>query len=320
MKRFLVLLFVLSLESSIAQRGAANKKDPKAKQVAWETVTQFQAKPLAEISGLAASPIQPGVFWAHNDSGGEAALYAVNVKGDLLGSAAVAGVKNKDWEDLAAFQHQGKSYLLIGDVGDNGKKRPQVSLHVIPEPKALANGRYDGVQVHPEWTITLRYEDGPQDCESIAVDASSKRVFLLNKDGKASVVYQVPLLPATPSNTLIAKQVATLPQTANASSNVFGFVKAGLLGSRATGMDLSTDGRTAVILTYTDIRLFNRGAKQSWEEAFLAKPVTTALPSIYQPEAICMSADNDWVYVSSEETPTPFVRCKLNEVRQLPQE
>lgn len=277
----------------------------------WQKVTQFTAKELAEISGLEPSGLRPDVLWAHNDSGGDAALHALDLEGNFLGSVTVKGVENKDWEDLSAFTYRGKPYLLIADTGDNKHERSAVKLHAIAEPSPRRDGTYALLEATVAWTITLRYENGPQDCESIAAVPQTKRVYLLNKDSKASVVYEVPLYPSTKPGTVIAKRLATLPQTKNESSNLMSFFKAGLLGARATAMDLSADNRLAVALTYTDIRLYRREGKATWAQAFQQAPMSVALPPIYQPEALCFSADGKWIYVSSEESPTPLVRYPI---------
>lgn len=276
----------------------------------WETVTTFEAEVLAEISGLAASGRIPGVFWAHNDSGGDPALHALDLEGHFLGSVPISGVKNIDWEDMAGFQHEGQSYLLIADTGDNDRKRPTVQLHVLAEPAPQADGSYRQIPpVTPAWSLTATYEDGPQDCEAIAVVPGENRVLLLNKDSENSAIYEVPLFPKRgQSPDVMAKRYVILPQVPNATGNLLAFLKAGLLGTRATGMDISRDGKQAVVLTYTDIRLFRRREKESWAEVFTQAPQVLALPSIYQPEAICFGRDNGTVYVSSEESPTPLIR------------
>ena len=300
--RPLILLVALTIAAAA---------DP-PKDAPWETVTKFNAKELAEISGLAPSGKRADVLWTHNDSGGDAALHALDLAGNFLGSTKVLEVKNKDWEDIAAFTYRGNPYLLIADTGDNKHKRATVTLHAVPEPKPNQDGSYTNTSARAVWTLTSRYEDGPQDCEAIAIDQQAQRVFLLNKSGKASVVYEIPLFPQPKTPTLIAKKLATLPQTANASNNLVSFLKAGVLGARATGMDATSDGKTAVVLTYTDIRLFQRQGKESWDQAFTKPPKTIALPTIYQPEAICFSSDDQWIYVSSEESPTPLVRYPIH--------
>ena len=81
-------------------------------------------------------------------------------------------------------------------------------------------------------------------------------------------------------------------------------------------MDISRDGRWAVVLTYTDVRLFARNGKEPWKDAFARAPRVVALPELYQPEAACFSADSQALYVSSEESPTPLVRILLGSLQE----
>ena len=141
-------------------------------------------------------------------------------------------------------------------------------------------------------------------------------MFLLNKDSKTSIVYEVPLKGG--GNDLIAKRVAVLPKVNNAAGNLSAFFKAGFLGSRATAMDISSDDRLAAVLTYTDVRFYARQPKQSWTEALQGRAHVIPLPSVFQPEALCFSPDNRRLYVSSEKSPTPIVAYPLTKLATRP--
>lgn len=93
---------------------------------------------LNEVSGMAASRLDPGRFWVLNDSGNKPALYAISGKGELLGTLEIEGAKNRDWEDLASFSLGGKNYLLIGDMGDNAGRRRDCRLYLVEEPAAVS--------------------------------------------------------------------------------------------------------------------------------------------------------------------------------------
>src|SRR5690606_29115274 len=121
---------------------------------------------MREISGLAASTLHPGVLWMHDDGGNPARLFAVSTKGRRLATFGIEGVTKTDWEDMDAFEFQGKRYLLIADTGDNGGLRRALQLHVVEEPTALTNAR-----LKPAWSIAFRWPDGARDCEAVAVDA-----------------------------------------------------------------------------------------------------------------------------------------------------
>ncbi len=89
---------------------------------------------IRESSGLAVGRVNPGAFWTHNDSGGQPRLFLVDAKGKTLATMAVRGAKAVDWEDMASFVDNGRSALLIADVGDNQAKRKTCTLYVVREP------------------------------------------------------------------------------------------------------------------------------------------------------------------------------------------
>ena len=133
---------------------------------------------VTESSGLAASRIKEGVFWTHNDSGDSARLFAFNQKGEDLGIFPVYGTTAVDWEDMASFSIGKKHYLLIADVGDNNANRQFCTLYFIAEPQPLKAKPTRPISLRVATRVDFRYEDGPCNCESVAVDPSDLRVGL----------------------------------------------------------------------------------------------------------------------------------------------
>jgi len=76
---------------------------------------------ISEASGIAASRSNPDVLWTHNDGGDSPRLFAFNTQGKHLGVYSIAGVSNRDWEDMAIGPGpiDGQQYLYIGEIGDN---------------------------------------------------------------------------------------------------------------------------------------------------------------------------------------------------------
>src|SRR5215207_6893995 len=56
---------------------------------------------VTDASGLAVSSKNPGVFWTHNDSGGDPFVFAVNTNGLLLATYDVTADTLTDFEDMA---------------------------------------------------------------------------------------------------------------------------------------------------------------------------------------------------------------------------
>ena len=264
---------------------------------------RLEAPPRNEASGLAASRLSPGLLWTHDDSGGAASLYAVTTTGRHLGTLHLRGVKNDDWEDLAAYELDGKAWLLVADTGDNDSNRPTVALHVVEEPPLNQLKAGAELRVRPARTIRVRYEDGPRDCESVAVDIAERAVYLLTKRDDPPRLYRVALdAPAGADDTVVvARKVGVVPHIPR--PNIAQQRTKGYLGRRraeVTAMDFAADGSAAVVLTYGGVLFFPRRPDESWADALAHSPVRLRSHSLEQAEAVCFSPDGKQIYVAAE--------------------
>lgn len=253
-------------------------------------VGTLQVAALTEASGMAPSRRDPGVLWLHNDSGNAPVLYAVDRTGAPRGAVRVTGVANRDWEELASFEHAGTPYLLVGEVGDNKAVHPGVSLVVVEEP------RLDAAEVAPAWTVSFTWPDGPRDAEALAVEGDS--VLIISKRTRPPELFTVPLRPDGPVVAQRLGPVAGLPASEEQREHQ----------ARAwpTAMDLLPGGRGLVLLTYTSAWLYPRAAEQSWAEALLGAPLQIPLPALKQAEALCAHPDGS-VTVTSEGGGAPLL-------------
>ena len=144
------------------------------------TIATLKDKSISESSGLAASRLTPGAYWTHNDSGDGPFVYAFNTRGDSLGVFRVAGAQARDWEDMGVGPgpQAGKSYLYLGDIGDNNKVREEIVVYRAPEP-ALTTATRKLTKARPGTTepaeaIRLRYPDGAHDAETLLVHPAGK--------------------------------------------------------------------------------------------------------------------------------------------------
>ncbi|KKM69971.1 hypothetical protein LCGC14_1445370, partial [marine sediment metagenome] len=89
-----------------------------------------------EASGLAASILNSGVLWTHNDSGDSARAFAMDTQGNHLGMYNITGAGATDWEDMAVGPGPtaGVSYLYLGDIGDNDAERDSIDIYRVPKP------------------------------------------------------------------------------------------------------------------------------------------------------------------------------------------
>jgi hypothetical protein len=258
-----------------------------------------------EASGLAASRRDADLLWTHDDSGGDPILYGVATNGVLRGKLRINGVHNRDWEDAAAFELDGQPWLLIADTGDNNAKRRSIELHLVPEP-APEKLRADAETVAtPAATLRIVYEDGPRDCEAVAVDAQERAVYLLSKRDEVPRLYRVALPNPLASADLTARCVGLVPHLPKPSAIERLFK--GYLGqqrARPTGMDFAADGSAAVVLTYGDLLWFPRQNGEPWAEALAREPVVLPSHGMLQAEGVCLSKDGTSIYVVSEMSRT----------------
>ena len=101
-----------------------------------KTIATIKDKSISESSGLVASRSTPGAYWTHNDSGDGPFIYAFDTRGSSLGTFRVTGAQARDWEDMSVGPgpQRGKSYLYIGDIGDNQKARAEIIVYRVLEP------------------------------------------------------------------------------------------------------------------------------------------------------------------------------------------
>lgn len=269
---------------------------------ATTVASRVAATDLTETSGVVASRRQPGVLWSHNDSGGDAEVFALGGDGAGLGRVEVTDASAFDWEDIALGPGaDGTDQLYPGDIGDNASARPgngsPVRIYRVPEPDASATATAEAV------AFDLTYADGPRDAETLLVDPVSGDVFIVSKqwDGSPAGLYRLPADTATaaaaPVEALTLERVGDLPATA---------------GTLVTGGDVAADGTMVALRTYPAVWLWDRDPEQTLAQT-LADPPTCRIP-VPEPqgEAVAFTPDGQG-FVTISEGENPPVRS-----RQLP--
>ena len=138
---------------------------------------------ITESSGLAVSSRHSGVLWTHNDSGGGPRVYAVGEGGGTRAMLDLAGVKARDWEDMAAGPN---NTLWIGDIGDNRHRRTTVEVYRIKEPRTLRDASVKSTK------YSFKYPDGKHNAEALMVRPGSGRIFIATKAKEGAALYRAP--------------------------------------------------------------------------------------------------------------------------------
>lgn len=268
-------------------------------------VAKLKDEQIDESSGLAIGrhvrSSGSRVFWTHNDSGDGPRLFAFNDKGETLATVEIEGAVARDWEDMASFVVGGKPYLLIGDVGDNDRRRKHCALYIVPEPELNTRQRGVKTKVAVAQTIYYTYEGGRRDCEAVAIDVEEKAIYLITKEfSSRGGVYRIAVPKKPSSQPVVALRM--------------GEVKIPM----ATGMDISADGSRAIVINYAIGYEYKREKGQSWAVVFAGKPTLVSLPGRGQGESVCYGISGA-VYATSEgKTPPLFELPVLKETPRDP--
>jgi hypothetical protein len=267
-------------------------------------IPRIKSQKIKEASGLAISSASDDFLWTLNDSGGSAHLHLFGTDGRDHGKTKVTNAENIDWEDLASFTLDGKNYLLVADVGDNDALRETCTLYFIPEPKLPADGKKLGAELTSTRHIEFRYEDGPRDCESVAVDVVDEKIILISKRSQPPEVYELPLRASAKRGVIVARKIGVTAVDSPVGSLI-------PFANQPTGLDISRDRSHAAVVTYYGVFLFPRQAGETWTQALARKPVSLGSHGLGQAESIAFSRDGKFIYTISEGKNSPIIRYRI---------
>lgn len=255
-------------------------------------LVQLKDKRITESSGIAESPVRPGVFYTHNDSGDLARIFRFTSKGDVE-AIKVEGAKNVDWEDIASAKIDGQPWLYIGDIGDNYGRRDTITIYRMREP-----GPRD-TSVRVDQTYRLRYPDEPHNAEALMVQPETGDLYVVTKASqKPSVVFKVPKPAGTGDYTLAEVGRLDLGGSLRESKLV-------------TGGAISPDGKHVVLRTYLAAYEFDAGSR--FDDWVKSTPRTIKTNLEGQGEGIAYLYDGEGLVTSSEGVP-----CQVSEIPLRP--
>ncbi|MCE5328029.1 MAG: metallophosphoesterase [Planctomycetaceae bacterium] len=256
---------------------------------------------ITESSGLAVSRTIRNAFWTHNDSGDKPRLFAIDTSGKTVVTMTIEGANSVDWEDICSYIDFGKPTLLIGDIGDNPAARKTCTIYAVREPHIYPGATGATVKLSPAETIEFSYEGGPTNCESLAIDPTSRTIYMVAKGSTTTAACKIFELP-WPAKDRKGNRVDKGPYTAKIVGTVPRYM--------ITGMDISSDGLRCVMCTYGSGLQYVRAPGETWPQAFARGGKEIDLPQRVQGEGICFGLDARTLYLTSEtkkQGPSPLL-------------
>lgn len=205
---------------------------------------------LREASGLSLSRTQPGVVWAHNDSGNAPVLYAIDLKGKLLAKVAVTNATATDWEDISSGScpsgmGEGRPCLYIADTGNNNQSRDILTIFVVAEPSITGADLTQPMSVTAQ-SFRYRYPKLHEDTEAIAVLPNGD-VTIVTK-GRTPTISFFGFMKADVDRAVARDEVLTAVDEGDT-----GIAPNQGLGRWVTSAAISPDGKTMAVRTYSEI-------------------------------------------------------------------
>lgn len=269
-------------------------------------VGRIDADVIDESSGLAPSYRYPDCYWTHNDNGKYPGLFLINSQGDLLATVQLEGIVFRDWEDMATFQIQQQSYVVIGDVGDNAAQYPSGRIYLFKEPivdlAAAGEKEASRIPLADITEIEFTYPRGASNCEAVLVDSEQQKIILVSKSMDAQAVDDLSVFHSLPLEMKSRRRIEATR------------LKSPFNHHMITGAQISPDGQLAVIRSYTVAWIFYRPSGKTWEQVFLkGQPEKRLLlPLQRQGEAICFSHDSRALLITSEGVGQNIWKIDLN--------
>ncbi len=253
-------------------------------------VCRINSKSVSESSGIAVTDPDLGSFWTHNDSGHNSELYLIAIStGELISTVELAGARNVDWEDMAHFELGGHLWLMVADVGDNELKRKKCKLYVF-DSSIADNRKKQTIEKKNVHELEFAYEDGPHDCEAVAVVDNGKTLLLVEKQMNPF------------SHPVVGVYQLDLPEEFVDMGKLTAKRITGISAWAVTGMDVSPDHRSLILRSYGGAQVYRReNDNQSWADVLkVDRPSVVPLPVQQQGEAICFTPDGKHVLITSE--------------------
>jgi hypothetical protein len=270
------------------------------------TLATIKDKSISESSGLVASRTTPGAYWTHNDSGDGPFIYAFDTRGESFGTFRVTGAEARDWEDIAAGPgpQPNKSYLYIGDIGDNDGVRPEVIVYRVPEPVLAAATRQFTKKrpgsTEPADAIRLKYPDGKHDAEALLVHPRTGNLYIVIKVAIANPSVYEAVAPFTAGQSITMRKIGEVHVPS-------------LFGGVITGGNISPDGRRVALCDYFQgYEMVLPAGASNFDDIWKQRMTGFDLGKRKQGESITYRLDGKALLATSEGKQSPLIQVLRN--------
>ena len=294
---------------------------------------KLQDERLTGVSGIAASRLNAGILWIHNDYAGQVTVYAVEASTGVTRGVLIApeGVTASNLEGMAIARcpndeggeanaadsadpdtdaAQESSCLWLADSGNNLKTRTDLSVVVLPEP-LLSNadatgdsaGNDSGTAVSaPEswtaskaWRFAFAYPGDNVDAEAFAVEPDGSAFYFLEKvDADMARLFEA-RGPFADGDFVALEEIGALAAQK--------FIITPTLGKMMTGADLHPSRRRFVMRSYIGSFEYRFESDDWAREIPGVTPEVVAWGPLSEPqgEAITYGADGKSLWTVSED-------------------
>ena len=156
--------------------------------------------------------------------------------------------------------------------------------------------------------MTYTYEDGPRDCESVAVDMVNDKIMLLSKRDNPPILYALPLIKQRNTVARRCAEIKPLPRRVQEKTRFSKY------SNQPTAMDISSDGLSAVVLTYDRAFYFSKMESEDWGTVFSGPMKEVIFPRLRQGESVCFNKNGSSIYVTSEQVPAPLLKIDISKL------
>lgn len=246
-------------------------------------VTTMKRQDYNELSGVAASILNPGILYMHDD-GRNSPVIITNAAGEDLGMIILDGMSTLNPEDISVGPgpESGKTYIYYADIGDNKYSRSSVSIYRFEEPLLKTPSINTVIHVSSISKIELKYPTYSYNAEALLVDPLTRDIYIASKEKSRSVIYR-----------------AAYPQSTSAVITLEPLLKTPF--DLITSGDISVDGKEILLRNKGQIWYWLRNKDQNIADALkMAPQIAPYAGNEHQGEGVGFAVDGSGYYTNTE--------------------